>query len=88
VGRHSLNPDPYQEDPMATPDTSKVVDSKVWAATGASAAVSAVLTVLNALQEHPELIGGLPVWAQSLLLLLVPTLVTFVSGYWKTSNRA
>jgi hypothetical protein len=72
---------------MATPDTSKVVDSKVWAATGYSAAVSVILVVLNALQEHPEMIAGLPVWAQSLLLLLVPTVGTWAAGYWKTSNR-
>jgi hypothetical protein len=64
-----------------------VVEAKVWASTIAAGAAAGGVTILNAVQENPSLLGALPTWAQSLLLLLVPPLITFGSGYFKTSNR-
>lgn len=64
-----------------------IVEAKVWAATIASAFAGAVVAILNAVQDSPGLLAGLPTWAQSAILLLVPVVLTFVSGYLKTSNR-
>lgn len=72
---------------MTQPAPDGRVDAKVWAATGASAAAAAVLVVLNALQDQPQLVAGLPVWAQSVVTLLALTLAPFIAGYVKSSQR-
>lgn len=57
------------------------VERKVWAATAATLTTSVGLAVLNDVQDHPELLGGLPPLVQTLLIACAPPLVTFLSGY-------
>ena len=64
-----------------------IVEAKVWAATLATTAASVAVAVLNAVQDNPALLGVFPVWAQSLILVIVPPLLTFLAGYAKRSNR-
>jgi hypothetical protein len=52
----------------------------VWA-TAAGTLVGVVVAVLNAVQDNPSLLGGLPTWAQSLLLIIIPPLLTGLAGY-------
>lgn len=54
---------------------------KMVAATVASALVGVVVAVLNALQENPTLLGGLPVWAQSLVLIVIPPLLAGLAAF-------
>lgn len=65
----------------------KIVELKVVVAALFALFCSIAVAVLNGVQEKPDLLGGLPPWLQSLILLSVPPLVTFFSGYWTTSNR-
>lgn len=71
------------------PDTSApdVVEAKVWAATGATLLLTAVLAVLNAVATDSSLLGPLPGWLQAILIPLIPSLITLASGYLKKSNR-
>ncbi|GEL17704.1 hypothetical protein [Pseudonocardia asaccharolytica] len=64
-----------------------VVEAKVWASTLVTLAASVGVALLNAVQDQPTLLGGLPPWLQTLLLALVPPLLAFVAGYAKRSNR-
>lgn len=57
------------------------VEAKVKAATAATSAVGLVLAVLTWVQDHPESLPMLPRWAQGVILLVVPPLVTFASGW-------
>lgn len=57
------------------------VEAKVKAATTASFLVSLVLVVLNAVQADSSLLGPLPIWLQSIVVALVPTAITFLSGW-------
>lgn len=57
------------------------VETKVIASTTATIGVSVLLAVLNAVQGDAHLLGGLPVWLQTLLLVLVPPATTFAAGY-------
>lgn len=43
--------------------------------------VSIVIAVLNGVQANPDLLGALPTWLQSLLLLVVPPVIVFLSAY-------
>lgn len=54
---------------------------KAIASTVVAALVGVVVTVLNAVQENPDLLGGLPVMVQSLILLLVPPVITWLAAY-------
>jgi hypothetical protein len=54
---------------------------KAIASTVVAALVGVLVTVLNAVSENPDLLGGLPVWLQSLILVLVPPLVTWLAAY-------
>jgi len=54
---------------------------KAIAGTTVAALVGVIVTVLNAVQDNPDLLGALPTWAQSLLLLLVPPVITWLATY-------
>lgn len=65
----------------------KVVEVKVIVAALFALFCSIAVAVLNGLQEKPDLIAGLPAWAQFVILTAVPPIATFLSGYRTTSNR-
>jgi hypothetical protein len=54
---------------------------KMIAATVVSALIGVVIATLNALQENPSLLGGLPLWAQSLALLLIPPVAAGLAAF-------
>lgn len=60
--------------------TRKVERKVSWATVGSLAAAGAI-TVLNATVGDAELMGSLPSVAQYALTLVVPPLVTFLSGF-------
>lgn len=64
-----------------TSPTEAPVEKKVTVATIAAFVVGVLIAILNAVQANPDLLGGLPTWLQSLLLVLIPTLATFGGGY-------
>ncbi|GAA2098629.1 hypothetical protein GCM10009801_69810 [Streptomyces albiaxialis] len=58
------------------------VERKVTASSVAAFVASAgLLAVLTAVQENNGLVGGLPDAVEPVVLALVPTAVTFVSGW-------
>lgn len=59
-----------------------MIETKVTASTVSAFLLGIVAAILNSVQENPEILGGLPVVLQSLILVLVPTLVVFVGGYY------
>ncbi|WP_255951537.1 holin [Streptomyces odontomachi] len=58
-----------------------VIETKVKAATAASAAVGVVVAVLNAVTADGSLLGPLPTWLQSVILAVAPAVLTFLSGW-------
>ncbi len=58
-----------------------MIETKVIASTIGALLVSTVIAWLNTLEGDPHLLGPLPVWAQTLLLIVIPAVVTFLSGY-------
>ncbi len=57
------------------------VEKKVKAATSAATLVGLVIAVLNWAVGDSSLLGSFPSWAQALVVLIVPPLITFLSGY-------
>lgn len=57
------------------------IEAKVAAATAASAAVGIVGAVLNDVENDHALLGGLPLWLQTIILVAVPPLASFAAGY-------
>lgn len=57
------------------------VEKKVTSATLAAVAVGIAVTVLNELPGNAQLLGPLPAWLQGVLTIVVPPLVTFLSGW-------
>jgi len=58
-----------------------VIEAKVIASTIATFVVSLVLAILNDVQSNHALLGSLPTWSQSVIIAVIPTAITFVSGY-------
>lgn len=61
--------------------TLAAVETKVRASTAATAVLGMVMAAVTWAQDHPESLPALPRWAQGLILLVAPPLVTAVSGY-------
>ncbi len=59
----------------------KPIEAKVLASAGAAAVIGVVIAVLNAVQNDPSLLGSLPTWLQSVILVAIPTVLTFLAGY-------
>jgi hypothetical protein len=57
------------------------IEAKVSAAAAGSLLAAAAVAVLNAVQDNGRLLGGLPTWVQTALLVLVPPLLTWLAGY-------
>ena len=57
------------------------VEQKVKAATSATFDVSLVIAVLNGIVADDSLLQPLPVWLQPIVIAVVPTAITFLSGW-------
>ncbi|MEV0183801.1 holin [Streptomyces sp. NPDC050625] len=57
------------------------VENKVKAATSATFLVSLLIAVLNGVVADDSLLQPLPAWLQPIVIALVPTAVTFLSGW-------
>lgn len=90
MGAHSLEPD---EEPFPDPFTGPPapvedrVERKVVVASAVALALSGVIAVLNGLVADSALLGVLPPFWQSVVITIVPPLVTFLAGYQTRSNR-
>jgi hypothetical protein len=62
-----------------------LIESKVKASTAATFGASVAIAVLNQAVADDSLMGSVPSWAQTGLLVVVPSLVTFLSG-WKARH--
>jgi hypothetical protein len=78
---------PQSGPPPQPPPPPAAVEAKVIASTAASLVIAAVVAVLNAVQTDHTLLGGLPVLVQTVLLVLVPPLLTFAAGYQAPHTR-
>lgn len=61
------------------------IESKVKAATGAAFFVGLLIAFLNWAVGDSQLMGSLPSWTQALATIVVPPLVTFLSG-WRAQH--
>ena len=57
------------------------IEAKVVAGTAASATAGIGVAVLNDVEADHALLGGTPSWLQALILVVVPPVATFISGY-------
>lgn len=66
----------------------QVVEIKVTGATVMSTVVSIVVAVLNYIQDTPAILGSSPLWLQTILLIAIPPLITFIGGYMTPSSTS
>lgn len=67
---------------MSVAGTWKRTETKVKASTAATYLVGVVaLAIITAVQNHMELLGGLPDWAQVLVAPLIPAAAAAVAGW-------
>lgn len=57
------------------------VSPKAAAATAVVSVLSVVIGLLNGLSAHPDLLGTLPAWAQVLIVIAVPPVLTAFVTY-------
>ena len=63
------------------------IEAKVVVSSLVTLGASLVEAWLNALQDSPGILGGLPSVWQFIILTAVPPLLVFAGGWAKTSNR-
>lgn len=73
-------PAPVPAPPASTAAAWKI-EAKVVASTAAAFAVSLAVSILNAVQDNHALLGSTPAVLQTIILIVVPTVVTFLGGY-------
>jgi hypothetical protein len=61
---------------------------KVTTSTLGSLGASLALALLNATAADSSILGGLPAWAQFIVLAVLPPLITFFSGYSAPSSTS
>jgi len=66
---------------MGTTTQRWMVEAKVVAATAISTGVGIGVAILNDVEADHSLLGGMPAWAQALVLVVVPPVATFLAGY-------
>ena len=85
MGLHSLDP---EEEPYPEPTTDpNRIEAKVLVSSGVALALSGVIAALNAILADSSLLSFLPPFWQTVVITLVPPLLTFLAGYQTTSNR-
>lgn len=70
-----------QADHAAAAPTTDGVSPKAIAAGVVGALVGVIVTVLNAMQADPDLLGSLPTFWQSAILLVIPPVVSFLAAF-------
>jgi hypothetical protein len=66
----------------------KLVEIKVWAASLGTLLASIVLAVLNAVLADNTILGNMPPVLQTLILVIIPPVIAFLSGYAKRSGTS
>lgn len=61
--------------------TTNGLSPKAVVATVMSALLGGIVALLNAVQENPDLLGGIPPWVQSLILAVTPVVLTGLATY-------
>ncbi len=94
MGDHSIDEAAAPTDPAGVPVTPAAppavvvaptaVDSKLVVVSGL---VPVLYVVLLTVQDNTEVLDGLPPWARTLIVAVVPTLLGVLAGYWAPSNR-
>jgi type VI protein secretion system component VasF len=64
------------------------VEAKVVAATLGSTVISTLIAVLNVVSNDSNLISDLPLWAQFIMLVVIPPVITFWHGYQMSSKTS
>lgn len=77
----SLDPTPGEPGHAAPAVKTDGLSPKAIAAGVVGALVGVIVTVLNAMQADPSLLGSLPTFWQSAILLVIPPVVTFLAAY-------
>ncbi|MFZ3595022.1 holin [Streptomyces sp. BH104] len=67
------------------PTSTRPVETKVKAATVMATVLAVIVTVLNAVSADSTLLGELPGWLQSVIILVTVPLSTFYAG-WKARH--
>jgi len=75
------DPTPGYPDHAAPAVKTEGVSPKAIAATVVGALVGVIITTLNAMQTNPDLLGTLPTFWQSAILLVIPPVLTFLAAY-------
>lgn len=73
---------PIPGKPVAGPVKSPVEKKVTWSAVLAYLGGLAVMAVLNAVATDDGLISALPAWAESLVVPIVPAVISFVGGWF------
>jgi hypothetical protein len=61
---------------------------KVWASAMGTLFIGVLLAVLNAVLADSTILGSLPSALQTLILVVIPPIISFLSGYYKRSNTS
>ena len=59
----------------------RILELKVVASTVVALLLGGLTSYLNAAQADGDLLGDMPSWAQTVVLMAGPTLVTLITGY-------
>lgn len=65
-----------------------MVEVKVTSATVASFVASLTIAMLNGVVGDHAILGNLPAFWQWLVIITAPTIITFLSGYLKSSSTS
>jgi hypothetical protein len=76
-----VDPTPGVPDHAVPAAKTEGVSPKAIAATVVGALVGVIVTTLNAMQAQPDLLGTLPTFWQSAILLVIPPVLTFLAAY-------
>ena len=82
-------PNPYEDSPTVdltppTPGPPSQVEAKLVVV---SVLAPILYTILATVQDNTEILDGLPPWARTLILAVLPSLLALLAGYRVPSNR-
>lgn len=69
------------------PDRSKVIEVKVVGTAAVGLVCSILLAVLDAVQQSPHVLDGVPEWLRFIILAAIPPTLMFLTGWAIPSNR-
>ena len=77
-------PDPWANYVPPASGSPRVVESKLVVVTVLAPSLYAILATV---QDNTEILDGLPPWARTLVLAVLPSLLALLAGYRVPSNR-